>query len=455
MADQRDIDRWKKGKDHWNKWAEGRLKAKEKLKKEGKWEVDFYGSGLNEETKNWISKASVDFSRHRFDTLTSFADFIFPSVADFNGAYFRKDAAFSSAIFFGKVGFEGASFNNEASFTKVSAHANATFDEATFHGFVYFSKAKFRQGATFFYTNFENSTFFDFVEFFEVIIFRYAMFSAPADFESATFDGQAFFNLASFTKGAEFSGATFHRLANFNQATFDAGTNFAVSRFLGAATFSFAASSGPLSFEAASFYEVPDFIQMSFHFPARLDDLYVVEAHPFLLSGDADRAARYRALKKIAVESYDHVREQSYFASEARERRGNDDPVGSPNWLFSIFYELLSDFGRSIARPIGWWLISLLLFAAVTGTNVSAKTRSVCNWQSDWLLPEIYLSFLHSLPIVGFGRGEKRNQALTCLFGDTANVSPGMDMLFILQNIWSAILIFLFLLAVRNHFRIK
>lgn len=33
--------------------------------------------------------------------------------------------------------------------------------------------------------------------------------------------------------------------------------------------------------------------------------------------------------------------------------------------------------------------------------------------------------------------------------------SPAMDMLFIGQNIWSAILIFLFLLAVRNHFRIK
>ena len=36
MANQRNIDRWKKGKDHWNKWARGRLKAKEKLEKEGK-----------------------------------------------------------------------------------------------------------------------------------------------------------------------------------------------------------------------------------------------------------------------------------------------------------------------------------------------------------------------------------------------------------------------------------
>ena len=36
MANQRDINRWTKGKDHWNKWAEGQLKAKEKLEKEGK-----------------------------------------------------------------------------------------------------------------------------------------------------------------------------------------------------------------------------------------------------------------------------------------------------------------------------------------------------------------------------------------------------------------------------------
>ena len=367
-----------------------------------------------------MENASVDFSRHTFSDNLDFRELVFPHKANFNSVKIKNGQ---------RVDFFGATFHSDASFVTVNFPARADFREVEFRGDA---------------------------------IFRDSTFVSIARFNSARFFKTAGFRRVAFSDHAWFIGARFGGAAVFSEATFSKTASFSETVFTGLASFNWAESTGPFSLSEAEFGLVPDFSQMSFRAPVRLDHLRVAQAARFQRIGDKERAASYRALKKIAIESHDHLREQTFFASEARERRGDDDPVGSPNWLFSFVYELLSDFGRSIARPIGWLILSLLGFAAATATYVPADVRDGCKWQSSWLLPEIYVSFLHSLPIVGFGRGEKRDQALICLFGTTGemgaekpNVSPAWDMLFIGQNIWSAILIFLFLLAVRNHFRIK
>ncbi|GBE44626.1 hypothetical protein BMS3Bbin10_02727 [bacterium BMS3Bbin10] len=225
MANQRDIDRWKKDKDRWNEWAEDRLKAKEKLEKEGKWAVDLIGNATNAETKRWIASATVDFSKHIFTEDVDFSGFVFPHTADFSDVKFEKNAGFGGAT------FEGGAW-----------------------------------------------------------------------FAQCTFNGRAFYNSAKFNADASFNSAR---------------------------------SGGPFSLADVKFRRVPDFIQMSFRAPIRLDDLEVIQAKAFLSAGNKENAARYRALKKMAIEAHDHVRELEFFASEARERRGNDGPAWSAAWVFS------------------------------------------------------------------------------------------------------------------------
>jgi hypothetical protein len=72
-----------------------------------------------------------------------------------------------------------------------------------------------------------------------------------------------------------------------------------------------------------------------------------------------------------------------------------------------------------------------------------------------------YLSVHNSLVVSGLSRIEKLAQSYTCLYGASGRNQPVPTMpdavVFagVTQTILSAVLIFLFLLALRNYFRIK
>jgi len=455
MAKQRDINRWRKGKQHWNKWADGRLKAKEKLERDERWEVDDEGNALNAETKRWIDAASIDFSNYDFKGSAGFNEFLFPYFAVFSDAQFRKEAHFGKARFYGEAGFHNVTFSGTAWFLGSTFFKDAWFQKGTFSEDAWFNEVTFSGTGRFRDTTFCKVAYFNQATFSCAVRFTDTTFSDEAWFGEATFTDDAWFDGVTFTDLAWFNKSTFSKFAAFGQCTFDGNTIFDGAKFTGDASFRSAESSGPFSLANAEFSVVPDYIQMEFSKPLRLDDIEVQQPGGWCRPGDKEYAARYRALKKIAIESHDHSRELQFFAGEIRESRSSEDRMFSPAWFFSFAYEIFSDFGRSIMRPLVVLFLLALSFAAICGTNVSANWRNTCNWQSDSILPEFYLSFLHSLPIVGFGRVEKRDLALDCLFGSKENVSPGWDVIFIGQNFCSAILIFLFLLALRNHFRIK
>lgn len=187
----------------------------------------------------------------------------------------------------------------------------------------------------------------------------------------------------------------------------------------------------------------------------RLDNVEVPTAQPLQLFGDNERAAYYRALKKIAIESYDHQRELKFFASEIRDRRCNDDPWWHIRYWIGFVYELSSAFGHSIVLPIFWLFASFVCFAFLYGWQAPDGYIADCAWPDTRFTPDYYLSFLNSLPLVGFADVHGRDLAEKCLFGLSKMIKPRMDIVFIGQNVLSATLIFLFLLALRNHFRIK
>ncbi len=288
--------------------------------------------------------------------------------------------------------------------------------------------------------------------------FYRTVFVKGADFCGATFSGRAGFDRTEFRDDVLFILAKFLGEASFINAHFVRGAGLTKVRFEGASNFSAVKSEGPFLLTESEFLQVPDFFRASFLAGLRLEDIAVPKPDIFLFTGEKKIAAHYRALKKIAIESHDHKRELEFFAGELIERRGNDDPKFSAAYVFGFIYELLADFGRSLMRPFYWWLGSLAAFSflySFIASQTFSLYRDVSSGFWGCLGKGLYLSFLNSLPVIGFSVGDRREGVLKYLFGEPNAMSLWMDVLFILQNLWSAILIFLFLLSLRNHFKIK
>src|SRR5262249_50614525 len=116
--------------------------------------------------------------------------------------------------------------------------------------------------------------------------------------------------------------------------------------------------------------QVPSFIGATFKGGLRLDN---VETPHYRLLGytpDKDATARFRELRRRATEAHDHERELEVFAQEIRT--GRFHAKGLPSWVpkvwswrfwFGLGFGALSDFGRSLWRPLLTWAALMALFA--------------------------------------------------------------------------------------------
>ena len=441
MANQADIDRWKQGRKQWNHWAEEQIQARQLLEESDEW---------SRHADDWRKRNAVDFRNHQFNSLADFTGFVFPGSAIFDGAKFSAGANFVNTRFVSGGAFRNCVFHSTAQFAETSfEEGDGIFAQATFVGMGNFVDVRFGRDANFNGAKFQRS-----------VSFANVIFSGGAKFVDAQFDTKsdqgsgprsvfaASFSNVKLCQAAEFQRAHFQHIVKITDTTFRGEANFRSIR-----------SDVGLIFEDTDFERAPDLAEARFSAPPQLDHVGILEAPAFQLKGCKDRAGQYRALKSLATQIQDNSRELDFFASEIRERRGNDDPVLSARYVFGFAYELFSDFGRSVGRPILWLIISSTAFAFLYGNAEQENHRRNCQWQSDWLAPEWYLSLLHSLPIIGFGKGSMRDEALRCIFGEGENgatlVSPWMDIAFIGQNIGSAALIFFLLLALRNRFKIS
>jgi hypothetical protein len=225
-------------------------------------------------------------------------------------------------------------------------------------------------------------------------------------------------------------------------------------------------------------------------------------------------SARYRYLRKLAQEGRDHDRELRFFADEFRSRRWREDKPWRPAFLFGFLYDLFSKFGRSVWRPLFWWCATTLGFAIyylshhmalakqsyATGA-IAWSWRAVTAWVAGFLpglgyapLPApplsclttgsgssladasgdpawsaLYLAVKKSF-IVSIDQSEKVTQAYACLYGiyDKGSSYGGLAEQQLIpviphavvfagigQSVFSAALVFLLLLALRNQFKIR
>ncbi len=250
------------------------------------------------------------------------------------------------------------------------------------------------------------------------------VFPSIARFERATFSGIARFGSAIFSGDAGFGGQTFPSDVFFNHATFKEKANFSIvkferiaqfngARFLGDADFNAMRGERSFSMADAIFEAVPDFIQAHFEEAPRLDNMRV--AGRLLTSGDGKPSrqaklhrklkslsytyrritsadhnipARWRALKRLAIEGHDTDRELDFFSGEIRSARfAGDWPLRWPVWKASawngflrfwagLLYQIFSNFGRSLLRPVMFWGLLIINFAVYfLGQNEGMTAR--------------------------------------------------------------------------------
>jgi len=411
MSEKKSMALYKKGVEAWNIWANDMLAKKAKLVEDKQWQITASGDGANKETKEWIAESEVDFSNCVFGGHNNFKDFIFPNKVKFIRTTFKNDVNFEEAKFRGEASFYNAKFYGNAWLKKVIFSNNAVFDKVEFSGY--------------------------------------------ARFHEAIFNGDALFDQISFKGFADFSGTQFKNEISF----------IAIH------------GNGYFSFKNTKFYLVPDFNQAHFTEAPQFDNSDFSKAINSSQSEHEDNvSSKWRSLKRLANQGHDHERELLFFAEEIKSQRGkpdkaipclfnffNEKPVwpGGTRCLFGYFYQWLSDFGRSVIRPfIGLMFLGYLSYLLYLNYPIENKPTPACNDSITLSEAAIYLSARSALPFLpATSYSENINQSYARLYGKKcggkANVPNTIVLISIIQTIFSTILIFLLLLALRNHFKIK
>lgn len=450
------LARHAEGKDAWNAWASTMLALRSALEGAGQWDAQ------NEAAALWRQLAVAAFSsddlKHRFNTNVSFAQLVFAGAAQFEGATFGGDAEFRDATFSAEAVFKGASFGGTAGFRSATFLSTARFSDAIFNAMVGFWDAAFNR---------------------------------EARFNRATFRGRAFFR-----------DVRFNATASFTQTRFEQPTTFARAIFRHRADFEGMDSSAAFTLADARFHQVPSFIGATFKGVLRLDNVKTPRYGWLGYTPDKDARARFRELRRRAVEAQDRGRELEFFAQEFRTGRFHSSRF--PSWMPKVWhlgfwlglaFEGFSNFGRSLWRPLLWWLVLAALFAAFflgehedmrrartaltpsgpfgTLAAYAATTRDAlakppaCRIEgrepfasTDALIEAFQLSLRNAL-VIDIGRADSARRTYGCLFGlekDGAqqylSVPARVSMASTLQALVSGVLIFLFLLAVRNLLRV-
>ncbi len=485
------------GQDAWNAWAAEMLAERERLKTAGDWVDSARKSDWNQETQDWHDAAKADFSQRRLKDEVDFLGFEFPGGANFTETKFEggatfidvkfmDNALFNKAEFGGSAAFSNAEFEGGADFTDVEFGGYALFIAAEFEGFVLFTRAKFMSHAQFNSAKFKNYT-----------VFEIAKFDGGADFNQVEFGDYLVFSLVTFEGNSTFKWAVFNSDAKFVQSHFKGYTSFQDAEFLKGADFSASRGERAFSLAGTEFHEVPEFEQAHFEEAPRLDNLRIElermnTASTASSESGPDLAARWRALKRLAIQGHDHTRELKFFRGEIKAERwteGNFWPS-----VFSYPYEWFSDFGGSLVRPFVWWVASVPLFAGFylgehldrafhvfpgiggsiarifTFAGTSTLDLSCFAGEGEPWMAAFGLSLRKGLLFFGLDSTGKLSQVYGCLYGIYPEgqskwgdlpgsfspvIPPFISFLGGVQMLLSSVLIFLFLLAVRNHFRIK
>lgn len=481
MNQEESIALYKEGVDSWNKWANEMLAQKQALEDDKQWQIDVSGEGGNDSTKNWIQKASVDFSGCVFEQNSGFMSHTFPYTANFSKSKFNGSITnFQGSEFKGNALFCEAEFNSDSVFYNTEFHSNVEFHKAFFNSRVAFYETKFHcyatfRGAKFQTCEFWRTEFFDsasFVDskFVEKACFNNTKFHSGAYFRRSAFKSEATFSETNFIGCLAFTSATFNDIVDFDKTTFSVAVAFDEACFKKRVSFNKAIFEGESSFvamnaqsffslEGTEFHFVPDFNQANFIQAPQFDSTNFSNARKYeQYHKSLNLAARWRSLKRLAAQNHDREHESIFFIEEIKSKRWKQYvSIHHPMYWFEWLYGFFSDFGRSVLRPLCWLAVLTCIYFGIymrSDAESDAERFPVCNHAEA----AAYLAVRNALPFP-VTHSDKLTQSYACLYGKNiegeARIPNTIVFLGILQTMLSTILIFLSLFALRNHFKIS
>jgi uncharacterized protein YjbI with pentapeptide repeats len=404
------IELFLQGQEAWNAWAEKMLSKRRALEADRR---------LDEEHP-WHDAAAADFSCCLFLARGS------ERTKEAAGDQDRKDGGEEPPV--KSILFD----SDRIDFGRLIFPGYTQFDSATFSGTAWFGAAKFWGNALFGRVTFLGTAWFGVATF------------SRASFDSATFLGTAGFDRATFSVDAGFGGASFQNQTSFFDVKSAHEADFSGIKVDRAFNLTGAKFARVPSFNQADFKQAPDLDDADFPLPC---------AWPWR-KGDKRLIPQYRAIRRIAIQGADYEREQMAFKGEIRCKRGTEHRWYQAAFWYGLAYDAFSDFGRSMSRPLALWLVSIVLFAgaylALAGKLDSAS--DVCQAANGTQLESaLMVSWRNALPL-SVTEAKADRAASECLYGTSLYSGAAIQGV---QKIWSAVLIFLFLLALRNQFKIK
>jgi len=391
------------------------------------------------EITNVLGKGLVSFKQCDINAITTAQKTRFEGKVDFSSTEFHSIAWFDTSEFLDVAYFRDTTFHKQARFPEVQFSKSARFDRTTFKQNALFTNASFGISAVFNGAKFEKSAWFQQTKWKNKIQFHGVDFLGEVNMNGAIFDGNVWFNSCLFAKPVQLTNSRFISSASFNSAQIRQAFDLSGVRF----------------------GEVPDFKQTHCEEAPLLDDVQIasaiVEQRKFLQKPDFTISANYRALKRLAIQAHDHKHEVDFFAEELKTRRLMVYRPSDPNWWLSFLFEELSDYGRSIVRPLMYWLgvvmLSAVHYIAMATPLAPDRTTECLAGAGSQVNTAYQLAFAKGLLVPGLADRTIVTQAYDCLFGD---IIPGSATIVAsIQTLLSAILLFLLLLGIRNRFKLK
>ena len=315
---------------------------------------------------------------------------LFPDGIESKDIIFNQ-VIFDGAQFLGKASFEQSTFNGDASFRTVHFHKGATFAKAIFNGDAIFTSTGFDSTAVFSSAEFKgnarfnksalNNAQFDRVNFYAECEYSRATLTFSC-FEGITAESYMNFTDATFIGNATFIDALFKESVNFSST----GKNKEEPRyFMPVALFDGATFKMPVKFNNRKFTDTTSFLNAKFF---RAPSFHNCDFHQDTIfegaefkDGSTESASAYRTLKQ-QMENFRARREEGkFYALEQRCLRNNTSIPKSVR-IFSRLYDITSDYGQSIGRPLLLLIVDLLVFSLI----YALIGHACCDFSSsiDW-----------------------------------------------------------------------
>ncbi len=396
----------------------------------------------------------------------------FPAGADFSEAVFLSDADFSEAEFNSNAFFLGAVFAGTAAFGEARFGGHVYFDDSAFRGAAIFESAQFQQevlcrdahfiGDAWFY----DAVFSGGVTFWNAVFSAHAAFSGAksfareVDFDGSQFLGQADFSGRRFEEQANFSNVRFHDVPKFHGAVLHDDTTFLNAKFRDGRS---GRQLPPrrlawFGYWDREYGEGRDKAKRNLRTYLRWRKVPLGMRHPGLrdVRRAHDAAAEryemaYRQLRRLCAEIGSVEYEGLFHALELRAHRVRTDaaPLARAS---SYLYDKLSDYGRSMGRPVLTLATAWAVFATLYLLLLTPPYMTVgCAASTFPSRMQIWVAAAHAFLPTLFGTAA-RPDWLRCAEADHPLL---LLMLSVTQVVVFVAAVSLFLIALRRRFQLK